>query len=397
MDAQAGKPENASVAPAVAAGMLAAFVGFASSFAVVLQGFLAMGATPAQAASGLMAVSVAMGLCAIVLALRHRMPISVAWSTPGAALLASSAMPATGFAGAVGAFLACGALIVLAGAWKPLGRWVSAIPVSLASAMLAGVLLGLCLAPVRAVVQLPALALPIVLAWAAMLRISRLHAMPVAVAVAAVLVAATTELPAGFAGTLAPAPVATMPAFDAAALVGIALPLFVVTMASQNIPGMAVLAVNGYRPDPGPLLRMTGIFSMLAAPFGSHAVNLAAITAAICAGPDAHPDPARRWIAACVAGAGYVVLGLLAGAAAAVVSASPPVLIEAVAGLALLGSFASALSAALAQPAEREAAAVTFLVAASGVTLLGVSGAFWGLLAGGAMLALASWRRRPGA
>jgi benzoate membrane transport protein len=138
---------------------------------------------------------------------------------------------------------------------------------------------------------------------------------------------------------------------------------------------------------------MTGIFSMLAAPFGSHAVNLAAITAAICAGPDAHPDPARRWIAACVAGAGYVVLGLLAGAAAAVVSASPPVLIEAVAGLALLGSFASALSAALAQPAEREAAAITFLVAASGVTLLGVSGAFWGLVAGGAMLALASWRR----
>lgn len=397
MDAQAGKPENASAGPAVAAGMLAAFVGFASSFAVVLQGFLAMGATPAQAASGLMAVSVAMGLCAIVLALRHRMPISVAWSTPGAALLASSAMPATGFAGAVGAFLACGALIVLAGTWKPLGRWVAGIPVSLASAMLAGVLLGLCLAPVRAVVQLPALALPIVLAWAAMLRISRLHAMPVAVAVGALLVATTTELPAGFAGTLAPAPVATMPAFDAAALVGVALPLFVVTMASQNIPGMAVLAVNGYRPDPGPLLRMTGVFSMLAAPFGSHAVNLAAITAAICAGPDAHPDPARRWIAACVAGAGYVVLGLLAGAAAAVVSASPPILIEAVAGLALLGSFAAALSAALAQPAEREAAAVTFLVAASGVTLLGVSGAFWGLLAGGAMLALASWRRGPAA
>ena len=393
MRAGAGEPKSVGIGPAVSAGVLAAFVGFASSFAVVLQGLSAMGASPTQAASGLMAVSVAMGLCAIVLSLRHRMPISIAWSTPGAALLASSAMPATGFAGAVGAFLACGALIVVAGTWKPLGRWVSAIPVSLASAMLAGVLLGLCLAPVRAVVQLPALALPIVLAWAAMLRISRLHAMPVAVAVAAVLVAATTELPAGFAGTLAPAPVATMPAFDAAALVGIALPLFVVTMASQNIPGIAVLNVNGYRPDPGPLLRMTGVFSMLAAPFGSHAVNLAAITAAICAGPDAHPDPARRWIAACVAGAGYVVLGLLAGAAAAVVSASPPVLIEAVAGLALLGSFASALSAALAQPAEREAAAVTFLVAASGVTLLGVSGAFWGLVAGGAMLALASWRR----
>ncbi len=397
MDPQAGKPENASAAPAVAAGLLASFVGFASSFAVVLQGFAAMGATPAQAASGLMAVSVAMGLCAIVLSLRLRMPISVAWSTPGAALLASSAMPATGFAGAVGAFLLCGALLVLAGTWRPLGRWVAAIPVTLASAMLAGVLLGLCLAPVRAVVQLPALALPIVLAWAAMLRINRLQAMPVAVAVAALMVAATTELPAGFAGALVPAPVATMPVLDAAALVGIGVPLFVVTMASQNIPGIAVLSVNGYRPDAGPLLRMTGIFSLLAAPFGSHAVNLAAITAAICAGPDAHPDASRRWIAACVAGAGYVAFGLMAGAAAAVVSASPPVLIEAVAGLALLGSFAAALSAALAQPAEREAAAVTFLVAASGVTLLGVSGAFWGLVAGGAMLALARWRRGPAA
>jgi benzoate membrane transport protein len=393
MGAVAGKPKSVGIGPAVAAGLLAAFVGFASSFAVVLQGLSAMGASPAQAASGLMAVSVAMGSCAILLSLRHRMPISIAWSTPGAALLASSAMPETGFAGAVGAFLLCGALMVLAGIWKPLGRWVAAIPAPLANAMLAGVLLGLCLAPLRALGQVPLLAAPVILAWAAMLRISRLHAMPVAVVIAGILIVATTPaLPSGAVGVLA-APEFVVPRLDPAALLGIGIPLFIVTMASQNIPGMAVLGANGYRPDAGPLFRATGAFSLLAAPFGSHAVNLAAITAAICAGPDAHPDPARRWIAALVAGCGYVVLGLLAGAATLLVSLSPPVLIEAVAGLALLGAFANALAASLAEPASREAAAVTFLTTASGLTVFGVSGAFWGLAAGGAMLALTRWRR----
>jgi benzoate membrane transport protein len=280
----------------------------------------------------------------------------------------------------------------VAGSWKPLGRWVAAIPPPLANAMLAGVLLGLCLAPLRAVAQVPLLALPVILAWAVMLRISRLHAVPVAVGLAAILIAATTSAPPGGFGALWPDPVAVVPRFDLAALIGIGLPLFIVTMASQNIPGIAVLNANGYRPDPGPLFRATGVFSLLAAPFGSHAVNLAAITAAICAGPDAHPDPGRRWIAAVVAGGGYVVFGLLAGAATALVALSPPVLIEAVAGLALLGAFANSLSAALAQPAEREAAAVTFLTAASGLTLFGIGGAFWGLLAGFAMLAVARWR-----
>jgi benzoate membrane transport protein len=393
MGAGSGEPKKAGIGSAVAAGVLAAFVGFASSFAVVLQGLSAMGASPAQAASGLMAVSVAMGLCAVVLSVRHRMPISIAWSTPGAALLASSAMPETGFAGAVGAFLLCGALMVLAGVWRPLGRWVAAIPAPLANAMLAGVLLGLCLAPMRAVAQIPLLAVPVVVVWAAMLRISRLHAMPVAVVLAAILIVATMPAaPTGGAVLLA-APVFVMPRLDPAALLGIGVPLFIVTMASQNIPGMAVLGANGYRPEAGPLFRATGIFSLLAAPFGSHAVNLAAITAAICAGPDAHPDPARRWVAALVAGCAYVVLGLFAGAAVALVSLSPPVLIEAVAGLALLGAFANSLAASLAEPASREAAAVTFLTTASGLTVLGVSGAFWGLAAGGAMLALARWRR----
>ena len=385
-----------SFAPAVAAGLLACFVGFASSFAVVLAGYTAVGASPEQAASGLMAVSVAMGLAGILLSLRTRMPVSVAWSTPGSALLAASAAPEGGFAAAVGAFLTTGLLIVLAGLWRPLGRMVAAIPPALASAMLAGVLLPLCLAPVAAVAQAPALALPVVLAWAVMGRISRLLAVPAAVLVAAALIAATVALPPGLlAGAIMPAPVPVVPEFRPAALIGIALPLFIVTMASQNIPGIAVLNANGYRPEPGPLFTATGIFTLLGAPFGAHAVNLAAITAAICAGPEAHPDPAKRWPAALVAGAGYVVLGLGAGAAAAFVAAAPPVLIQAVAGLALFGAFGGALMAAMQVPQEREAAVVCFLVAGGGLTLFGIGGAFWGLLAGLALRALPrrGWRR----
>jgi benzoate membrane transport protein len=184
-----------------------------------------------------------------------------------------------------------------------------------------------------------------------------------------------------------------MPGFSLSAIIGIALPLFLVTMASQNIPGMAVLNVNGYRPAPGPLFTMTGLFTLVAAPFGGHAVNLAAITAALCANPEAEPDPARRWQAAVVAGAVYVGFGLLAGTATAFVGAAPPILIQAVAGLALLGAFAAALQAALVVPQMREAAVITFLVTASGLTVFGISGAFWGLLAGGAMVAL---HRRQG-
>ena len=377
----------------IAAGLLAAFVGFASSFAVVLQGLTSVGASPAQAASGLMALCVAMGLAGIVLSLRFRMPISVAWSTPGAALLATTGAVEGGFAAATGAFLLTGALLVLAGLWKPLGRWVGAIPPALANAMLAGILLVLCLAPARAVAEAPVAGLLIVIAWAVTARINRLLAVPAAVLVMVLLIAATVTLPEGWAVTAWPAPVLTMPVLTIPAVIGIALPLFIVTMASQNIPGMAVLNANGYRPAPGPLFTGTGLFSLAAAPFGAHAVNLAAITAALCAGPDAHTDPKKRWIAAVIAGAGYVVFGLFAGLAAAFVSAAPPVLIQAVAGLALLGSFANALLAALSNAQDREAATITFLVAGSGLAFLGVGAAFWGLLAGLALRALQRWRR----
>ena len=373
---------------AVAAGLLAGFVGFASSFAVVLAGFAAMGADAAQQASGLMAVAIAMGLAGAVLSLWQRLPVSVAWSTPGGALLASSAAPEGGFRVAGGAFLVCGVLLALAGLWRPLGRFVAAIPPALASALLGGVLLGLCLAPVRAVAEMPAQGLALLGVWLVVGRFNRLLAVPAAVVTAVAIILVTQPMPAGLAAALVPAPVAVWPGFTPAALLGVALPLFLVTMASQNIPGMAVLAANGYRPPAGPLFTVTGLFSLAAAPFGGHAVNLAAITAALCAGPEAHPDPSRRWPAAVVAGLVYVGFGLMAGGAVALLGVAPPVLVQAVAGLALLPAFGNAMQAALADPTEREPAVLCFLMTASGLSLLGISGAFWGLLAGWGLRAL---------
>jgi benzoate membrane transport protein len=381
---------------ALATGILAAIVGFASSFPVVLQGLTAVGASQREAASGLMALSLAMGICAIWLSLRHRQPISIAWSTPGAALLATSATVDGGFATAVGAFLVCGVLIVITGLWKQLGQWVASIPTSLANAMLAGVLLGLCLAPVRAAAEIPYLALPVIAVWAVLVVFKRLYAVPVAVALTMVLIGFTTPVVALSSASLLPDPVLIAPHFSIAGVIGIALPLFIVTMASQNIPGITVLRVNGYEPQPGPLFTATGIFSILSAPFGGHAVNLAAITAAMCAGEDAHDDPSRRYWSAIVAGAGYIVFGLLAAVVTAFVSLAPPILIQAVAGLALISAFAGSAMAAFKEQDSREAAAVTFLVTASGVSFAGISGAFWGLAAGGLMLALARFTRSRG-
>ena len=377
------------------AGVLAALVGFASA-TVVIPGLLAVGASPEQAASGLMALSIAMGVCGLAMSLTTRMPISVAWSTPGAALLASVGLIEGGFAAAVGAFLVCGLMIVIAGLLRPLGRWVAEIPSPIANAMLAGVLLQLCLAPVEAVVEMPAMTLTVIVVWAVVARFWRLYAVPAAVAVTAVLIAVTTDLPPGSLTPVTPEPILVMPSFNIAALIGIALPLFIVTMASQNITGIAVLKTYDYSPPPGRIFTITGLFSLGAAPFGGHAVNLAAITAAMCAGEEAHPDRTRRYWAATTAGGCYVILGLLAGAAAGFMEASPPILIEAVAGLALLSAFGGSLSSALQATDDREAAAVTFIVTASGLTVLGIGGAFWGLVAGGLIMTLSRWRRRPG-
>jgi benzoate membrane transport protein len=394
LSGRAAAGEGSGVLRAATAGFVAAFVGFASSFAVVLQGLSEVGASPAEAASGLMALCVAMGACGIFLSLHSRLPISVAWSTPGAALLAGSAAPHGGFGAAVGAFLVAGALIVVSGLWRPLGRWVSAIPEPLANAMLAGILLPLCLAPAHAVKSNPVIGLAVVLAWAVVGSIRKLYAVPAAVVVAVVLIATTTRVPADSLGPMWPHPVLVGPQFTAAAMIGIALPLYVVTMASQNIPGIAVLNANGYRPEPGPLFGWTGGFTLLSAPLGGHAVNLAAITAALCAGDEAGPDRAKRYRAAAVAGGVYILLGLGAAAAVAFVDASPPHVIEAVAGLALLGALGNALTAAMSDAGQREAAVVTLVVTVSGVTFSGVSGAFWGLAAGGVLYAVRHWQSR---
>ncbi len=369
------------------AGLLAGRGGFASSFAVVLQGLVAAGADAALAASGLAVLTAAMGLCGIFLSVATRMPISVAWSTPWAALLATSGAPEGGCAVAVGAFLAAGGLVIAAGLFRPLGRAVAAIPPPLANSMLGGVLFSLCLAPVRAAAEVPLLALPMLAAWAVAGRGNRLASIPAARRAAVIGVAVTG--PVGPIGPIVAVPVLVVPDFVPAAMLGIALPLLLVTMASQNIPGIAVLSANGYRPDPGPLFIATGVASVVAAPFGSHAVNLAAITAAICAGPVAHPDPARRWKAATVAGLTYLVFGILAGGVTGLAALAPPVLVQAVAGLALLGPLAGALVAGLAEAKPREAAIVTFVVAASGLSIGGVGAAFWGLLSGGALMLLA--------
>jgi benzoate membrane transport protein len=377
-----------SLVQPITAGLLAAVVGFASAFAVVLEGLMGAGATPAQAASGLLALCVAQGLLSIVLSLRWRQPVNIVWSTPGAALLVGLAAPHGGFGVAVTAFVLNGALILIAGLYRPLARAVAAIPMPLASAMLAGVLMELCLAPVQAVAQLPTLALPIVAVWALGWSFARRYAVPIAVLVTTLIVVWTTKLPPN-AGALAwPHPVFVTPVTDWVKAVGIAIPLFIVTMASQNVPGLAVLRGNGYDIKVDRVFISTGLGTLVIAAFGGHALNLSAITAALCAGPEAGPDPGRRYIAAIAAGVGYIVLGLCAGFAAVLIAASPPLLIQAVAGLALLGSLASALSGALADEPRRIAAITTFVTTASGVSIGGIAGAFWGLVAGGLMLLL---------
>jgi benzoate membrane transport protein len=379
-------------------GLLTAFVGFASSFAVVLHGIKATGATDQQAASGLMALSVAMGVCGIVLSLWKRMPISIAWSTPGAAFLASTGVIEGGFAVVVGTFVISGLLIVAAGLFKPLNRAVSSIPPALANAMLAGVLIALCFAPVKAVGSNPALGLPIVVAFFVGGAINRLFAVPAALAAFVLVIGFGVDVDpfalAHVGDSLVPAPVFVWPEFTLASAVSVALPLFLITMASQNIPGITVLRVNGYDPPPGPLFAATGIFTLLSAPFGGLAVNLAAITAAMCAGTDSHADPRRRYWSAVVAGVAYIVLGLLAGAVTAAVALAPKILIEAVAGLALITAFSGSAMSAFKEAETREAAAVTFIVTASGLSLGGISGAFWGLLAGGAVMGLGRLARR---
>lgn len=367
-------------------GLVTALVGFTSSFAVVLAGLRAVGADARGAASGLVALCAVQGVVTILLSQRYRIPVTSAWSTPGAALLVATGTVVGGWPAAVGAFLVCGALLVVTALWRPLGRLVAAIPAPIAQAMLAGVLLTLCLAPVRALVDAPLLVAPVVLLWLVLLRVAPRWAAPAAFALALVVAVVVATRDGRPPALVAPLLELTAPVLTPAALVGIAVPLYLVTMASQNVPGAAVLASAGYRVPWRASLLVTGVGTLAGAPAGGHAVNLAAITAALPASEDAHPDPAHRWLASRTTGLCYLVLAALAPTLTALVDAAPPGLVEAVAGLALLPALGSALAVAAADPARRIPALVTFLLAASAVTIAGIGSAFWGLTAG-----LAAW------
>ena len=371
--------------PAVSMGLLAAFVGYSASFAIVLAGLTAMGATGAQATTGLFFATLGMGICSIWLPAVTRIPAAVAWSTPGAAFLATTAILPGGFAEAVGALIYCAGLIVLTGLVPALGRIVAAIPKPIANALLAGVLLKLCLAPALALGSIPLLVLPVLIAWLAGLTWNRLAAMPFAViAFIVVLFFAvdTSSSPLQNDGGWLPTFALTAPFFTVQSFFSVALPLYLVTMAGQNIPGFAVLELNGYSVERQPLIRKTGLVSLAFAPFGSIPVNMSAITAAMMAGDDAGRNPATRYWAAITSGIVYILLAFAAALITALASLAPLALINCGGRACAFPALVGSLSAAFTTPTQLEAPALTFLIAASGMTLFGISGAFWGVIVG---------------
>ncbi len=366
----------------VLAGIASGVVGFSGAFTIVLAGLTAIGASDREAASGLMVLCMSMGALGMWASWRQRMPIAVAWSTPGAALLVSAGEVHGGYAAALGAFALSGVLTVIAGLWRPLARAVAAIPMPLASALLAGVLFTVCVAPARSMVQEPWLTAPVVIVWLLFVVLARPYAIIGAGVTAIIAVVIGDPSSGGAFHPTGPQLTFTTPDIELGTMLGLGLPLFIVTMASQNIAGMAVLKTFGYEPPLRPLLVGTGSASAAGAPFGAHGICLAAITAALVAGPDAEPDPRHRWQAGFANGSAAFVIGPLAGVATALVAAAPPILVEAVAGLALLGALAGALAHAMDDPEFRDAATVTLVVSASGITAANISAPFWGLAAG---------------
>jgi benzoate membrane transport protein len=362
------------------AALVASIAGIGGALPVVLAATQGVGATPEQTASWVSGLGIATAVSTLILSIRYRMPIIAAWSTPGAALIASTAgVPS--FAAAVGAFALAAVLILLTAAVRPLGRLIERIPPSIAAAMLAGILLRLVMAMFEHVPTSPLLVLPLILLF----LVAR--AFLPALASLAVLVAG--GLLAWSLGLVKPLPplglstvAFTMPVWDVATLVGLGVPLYLVTMASQNLPGFAVLRASGYQPPAQPVLAVTGAASLATAFLGSHTSNLAAISAALCTGPDAHPDPAKRWMAGPFYAAFWGLFALFGASVVGLFAALPPALLATVAGTALLGSTAGALGSALSGDQDRLAAAGTLAVTVSGVSLMGIGSAFWGLVIG---------------
>ncbi len=374
------------------AALVATVAGVGGTLPVVLAAADAVGATPAQASSWVSGLGVATAVSALLLSVRYRMPIITAWSTPGAALIASSS-GAPGMPAAVGAFVLAAVLILLTAAIRPLGRLIERIPASIASAMLAGILLRLVVAMFEHVPGAPLLVLSLI----ALFLVARL----VVPTLASLIVLVAGALLATALGLVKPLPAVglshpelVVPAWDLATLIGLGVPLYLVTMASQNLPGFAVLRASGYQPPTQPALAVTGAASLVTAFMGAHTSNLAAISAALCTGPEAHPDPAERWKAGVFYALWWGLIALFGASLVGLFAALPPALLVTVAGLALLGSMASAMGAAVAAEKERFAAAGTLAVTVSGVTLMGVGSAFWGLAFGLLVLAVERLLRR---
>ena len=376
---------------AVVAGFVAVLVGFTSSVAIVFQAAAAMGATPAQTTSWIWALGLGMGLTSLGLSLYYRQPVLTAWSTPGAAVLAtaSATMPE-----AVGAFVLCAVAIAGAGYTGWFAKVMNRIPTALTAALLAGVLARFGMDAFGAMKTQLGLVLAMFAAYLIGRRFWPRYAVPGVLAVGIAVASGLGELKwAAVQWTLA-APVWTTPQFTLGAAVGVALPLFVVTMASQNLPGVAAIRAAGYDTPVSPVIGATGVATLLLAPFGGYALNLAAITAAICMSREAHEDPARRYTASAMAGVFYIALGLMGGAVVGLLAAFPRELVVAVAGLALLGTIGAGLATAVKDERHREAALITFLVTLSGLTLWGVGSAFWGVVAGVIALVVQHYRFR---
>lgn len=382
---------------AFTAGFVAVLVGFTSSVALVFQAAQAFGATPAQITSWMWALGLGVGLCCLVPSLLLRKPVMVAWSTPGAAVLASAGMAGSfTMPEAVGAFLVCAALITLCGVTGWFEKLMDRIPMEIAAALLAGVLARFGLQAFGAAQTALGMVLVMLAAYLLGRRLLPRYAVVLTLLAGVAWAAALGRMEWSRVQWELALPVFTAPQFTWQAFVSLALPLFVVTMASQNMPGVAVIRATGYALPVSRLVSMTGIATLLLAPFGGYALNFSAITAAICMGPEAHEDKSRRYTAAVVCGAIYLVIGIFGAVVTGLLTAFPPELVLAIAGLALLGSIGGGLASALKEETNREAALITFLVTLSGVVIAGVGSAFWGVAAGVVALFVQKYGRRGG-
>lgn len=377
---------------ALVAGFIAMLTGYTSSLVLMFQAGQAAGLSSGQISSWIWSLSIGMAICCIGLSLRYRAPVMIAWSTPGAALLITS-LPGVAYSEAIGAYLFASALILLIGLTGTFDRLMRRIPASLAAALLAGVLFKIALEICLAAEQQPLLVLSMFIAYLLGKRWQPRYAVLAALIVGSLLAATLGLLNFSGVHLQLAVPEWTTPSFSWGAIISIGIPLFIVAMASQNLPGMTVLRANGYDVPASPLLNTTALVSLAVAPFGSHGIHMAAISAAICAGPEAHEDPQKRYTAAMWCGVFYAIVGIFGATLAALFSALPKALILSIAALALFASIIGGLTQAMQQPAEREAALVTFLVTASGMSLFSVGSAFWGIVAGLVTLVILNWRK----